>query len=267
MAVSAPAQTGYVVGLSAAADTSDGLGASALLDVAFTDRFSATLSAGLTQASGFPEDVEMGHWRLGLRRDFGPLGVEASFGEWGDPDEFESDDWSTGLFADAGPWRFAVSYLRRDFDITFRAPNFPDRRVVGTARADGVGLDLGYRFESDVDLYVATRRYDYNRDVSRLGQFEVLRRLTPTALTLTGSLLDATYSAGIDVPRDDQILSFNVSRSEGAVDGIVVDSVAIGWLLPLSLRSDLDLGLGISDEDGEQEFFFSLLFLFYGGYD
>lgn len=258
----------YALGVGISADDGDGLGISASGDIGFTDATSASLSLGVTRAGGDPEDIRSRFWQLGADHDFGPIGAFARIGQAGDPDDFDSDDAELGLYVSPGNWRFTGRYLRRDVDLVLRLINTDPvvTRTVET-QADGLGLTAAYTADNRFRASIGLRRYDFDRDLTRLNQFEVLRRLSPTTLTLSGSLLDSSYTAGVEIPFGQQALSLSVARDRLAAEQRDVDSVSIGWLTPVGDRSDLDVSVGVSDDDapgGDTVAYVSVLYLFYG---
>ena len=261
----AHAESLYVVGLSAGADSAEGRNVSALFDYSFTDATSITFDAGVTQAEGDPVDIKTTLWDVALAHDFGPVGVEASLGQWGDSDEFTSDNYSAGLFRSFGSWRISVDYLHRDLELTFRSLGSPDTTINNNVSADGIQAGLGFTADSGAALYATAHRYDYNRNVTRLEQFRLARLLSPSSLTLSGSLLDHSVSVGGDWPVGDQLLSLNYARDRTAVDQTDVDSLSFSWLTPLGERSDIEIGVGVSRDELDSQYFVSVLFLHYGG--
>lgn len=261
------AENTYLLGAGVSADNADGRSISGLIDYGFTEATSMSLIIAFTEASGEPEDVRTRGWNLGLNHDFGPIGVDLSLGQWGDPDHFDSDDVSAGVFVSSERWYAAANYLSRDIDLTFRA-NILDRvfeRTLST-KADGVSAVLRYTNELGASFFVSGATYDYDADVTRLDQFEILRLLTPTTITLSGSLLDSTFSVGAEMPLGERSLSASYTRDATATDQIDVDTLAIGLLNPMGSRTDLDVSVGYSDaQNADSGVFVSLLVFYYGG--
>lgn len=255
----------YVFGARIAADSADAVSVDALFDYAFSEATSLSADAGLTRADSDRDSLEFVEWGVGGEHDFGPVGVRASLGQWGDRDEFSSDNASAGLFRDFGRWRVSAGYLWRDFDLTFRALTDATQSRSATARATGVDINVLYTGESGYSLFVDASRLDYNRDVARLGQLSIARLLSPSSLTLSGNLLDHSLSAGAEWPIGERALSLTLSRDRTAVEQTDVDSLLINWLMPIGDRSDIDIGVGVSRDDDDTQYFLSVLFLRYGG--
>ncbi len=255
----------YVIGLSVAADNAQGRSFGGLFHYSLTDTTSITIDAGITEAQGIPVDIQTGYWDVSLSHDFGPVGIEASIGQWGDREEFASDNGSIGLFRTFGPWRVSADLLRRDLELTFRSNNSPDMVMSADVGANGVLAGLSYTADSGAGIYVNASRYDYDRNVTRLNQFSITRVLSPTSLTLSGGLLEHSASIGGDWPIGERLVSMTISRDRTAVDRVDVDSLALGWLTPVGTRSDMEIGIGVSRDDIDTQYFVSVLFLIYGG--
>ncbi len=257
----------YVIGLGAAVDSAEGVSVNALVDYGFSDRTSLTFDAGVTRADGDFVTLQTTSWDLALNYDFGAVGIKTAVGQWGDSDQYSSDSWTIGLFRNFGAWRISTDYLRRELDLTFRSTQNPVTTSTANARSDGTAADISYTGDSGKAFYLSAVRYDYNRNVTRLNQFRIARLLSPTSLTLSGSLLDHSFSAGGDWPIGDNLLSLTVARDRTAVDRVDVDSVTLGWLTPIGDLSDLGIDVGVSRDSVDTQYFVSLLFLRYGGID
>ncbi len=261
----ATAETLILLGGGVAGDDEGGIAWSALADLAFTEQTSVSLSLASTRAEGVPEDIRTRSWDLALDHNFGPVGLELSAGQWGDPEHFDSDDGSLALYHRGDNWYFAASYLVRDIDLTFRAllPQIAIERKLQTT-ATGLGLRARYTSENGVSVTVRGRQYDYDADVTRLDQLELLRRRAPTAITLAGALLDSSLSAGIEWPVGERLLNVMVARDATATDETDINSLSVGMLSPVGRNFDLDVSLGYSRAaNGDSAVFLSALLFYY----
>jgi hypothetical protein len=260
------AETHYLLGAGLSADDDHGLGVTAMLDYGFTDQTSASLMLTYTEASAIPETISTRSWNLGLNHDFGLLGVDLSVGQWGDRDHFGSDDYSAGVYFRRGRWYASASLLSRDIDLTLRA-TISDQvfeRTLNTS-ATGYGAALRYTAEQGNSYFLSGRYYNYDADVTRLDEFEVLRRLSPTAVTLSGALLDSALSAGVEFPIAERFLNLTLSRDATATDEVNVDSIVVGLLNPLGGAMDMEISAGYSDiEDSGGSAFVGILSFYYG---
>ncbi|MEM8547962.1 MAG: hypothetical protein AAGF46_07345 [Pseudomonadota bacterium] len=264
--------SGYILGAGMTVDNGDGYGVTGLFDYIFNDATSVSLAVGAAEAAALPDDVTTRFWSVGFQHDFGGLGVDLRGGQSGDPSDFDSDDLDVGLFHQGEHWRLAAGWLRRDIDLTFRlTPTRMAREFSLPLKADGWRAAVSYRTESRWRWSVRARQFDYDRDPTLLGTGFVTQRLSPTTLTLTGTLLDSSYAASVEIPfKKSRALSLGVARDVLAGDLAEVETLTLGWLTPAGERGDLDMSLGISRADGnadETTVFVGILYLFYGGFD
>ncbi|MEM9172856.1 MAG: hypothetical protein AAGA84_09145 [Pseudomonadota bacterium] len=269
----ARAQSGYALGIGVSGDDAGSAALSVFGDYSFTDATSISASYSATNADGDPDDLTTRVWTLGVRHDFGPLGIDLRGGQSGDPDDFDSTDLRIALFRQTDHWTLNAHGSRRDIDLVFQGvnPRLPLTRKA-SLQGDGLGARIAFRTDSGWRLYAGAEVFDYDRDLDLLANAAIIRRLSPTTLSLSGSLLDQRWSIGIEAPLAKQrALSFDVYRDTQVANLGVVDSAAISWLTPLADRGDLDVSLGISQSDSlgddQTAVFLSVLFLFYGGFD
>lgn len=104
MAPAVADDAGYALGFGVSADNGDGIGVVGLVDVSFNDQASVFASYAATNADAIPEDIETRDWNVGGRYDFGPIGIEASGGQSGDPDDLDSTDLTLGVFHTSESW-------------------------------------------------------------------------------------------------------------------------------------------------------------------
>lgn len=258
----------YALGIGISADNANGRALLALADYSFNENSAISLLVASTRSDGFPENVNTRAWSLGASHNFGALGIEASAGQSGDPDDFDAAEWSFGVFHKSARWRVSLRYDERDIDLVLR------RLLVDSIseftvplQANGLRASARYRSESGVSVYANARRYDYDRDLTRLNGLEILRRLSPTTLTLSGSLIDSNFATGIEIPIGERAIDVSYARDKLAGGLGEIDSLSVGFLTPVNQRSDFDVSLGVSRGDANtgSTVFISLLYLFYGG--
>lgn len=263
---------GYALGLGVSADNADGVAASALVELSLNERASFSAQVATTRASARPEDVRTRDWSLGARYDFGPVGIEVSGGQSGDPDDFDADDLSIGVFHSGDHWNLSGRYLQRDIDLTFRTL-FAAEPIEAQIPLEATGYRLSARYRTDDGLSVGAnyRRYDYDRDLSPLSGRFISQRLSPTTLTLSSSLLEASYGISAEFPLEQsRAVSVAFTHDELAGNLGKADSVSVGYLTPVGERSDLDISVGVSRGDTgfeDDAVFVSALYLFYGVFD
>ena len=260
----------YALGLGLSADSGDGFAATVIGDFAFNEHASVSASYAATQANALPEDITTRDWFVGARYDFGPVGFEASGGQSGDPDDFDSTDLTIGVFHAGEHWNLSARYLERDIDLVVRPFLRDDALEVEVPlEAQGWRLAARYRTDEDVSLGASLRKYDYDRDLSPLSGDFIVRRLSPTTLTLSSALTDRTIGINAEFPiGGSRALGFGYTRDTLAGGLGEVDSLSTNLLLPAGRRGDLDIGFGLSRGDDligdDNTYFLSVLYLFYG---
>lgn len=268
-AAAAADEQSYALGLGVSADNGDGFSATTIADFAFNERASVSASYASTTADALPEDITTRDWFVGARYDFGPLGVEASGGQSGDPDDFDSTDLTVGVFHAGEHWNLSARYLERDVDLVVRPFLRNDAiEVEVPLKAEGWRLAARYRSEDGLSVGASLREYDYDRDLSPLSGNVIVRRLSPTTLTLSSALTDRTVGIDAEFPiGGSRALGFGYTRDTLAGGLGEVDSVTANLLLPVGSRGDLDIGVGLSRGDdlfADDTVFVSVLYLFYG---
>lgn len=267
---SAEAGTPYVLGGGIGADDTGGLSLAILADVSLTERTWLTLSAGSTDADTETDSIRTNSARIGLTQEFGAVGIGIGAGTWGDSGRLESNDLNFDVFWKSDSWRLALDYERRDIDLTLViAPldvSLPPGLLTASLDGDGIGASVRYSTKQNTSFSVRARQFDYSRDISRLDSLDLIRRISPTTLTLAGALRDAQYSAMIEWEEGSYRFGLEVSRDRLAVGELDVNSVTGTLLAPLGRRMDVEVNLGFSNADGADGGAYGGVFLFfYGG--
>lgn len=270
--VSQAGERGYVLGMGVSADNGDGFSANVLGDYSFSDAFSVSADFATVSADALPDDITTRDWSLGMRYDFGPLGVDMRGGQSGDPDDFDADDLQVGVFHSGKHWQWSARYLQRDIDLTFRTGlNGEPVEFSIPLQADGARVSLAYRTTSKWRWSATYRRFDYDRDLSPLSGRFITRRLSPTTLTLSSALVEDSADLAVEIPLSgSRAVSLQVSQDTLAGGLGDVDSASVGLLMPAGKRGDLEFALGASEaRDGPSgsSVFVSVLYLYYGGFD
>ncbi|MEO0575917.1 MAG: hypothetical protein AAF004_10670 [Pseudomonadota bacterium] len=263
---------GYVLGIGASADNNDGVSASVFGDYSFNQSLSVSADYASVSADAVPDSITTRDWSVGARYDFGPLGIAARGGQSGDPKDFDADDVQLEVFHSGERWQWSARYLRRDIDLRFRTTlNEQPVEFSIPLTADGYRASIAYRTASKWRWQLTHRRYDYDRDLSPLSGRFITRRLSPTTLTLSSALLDDSTEVSVEMPLPgSRALSLQMGRDTLAGNLGEVDSISIGFLMPAGIRGDLELALGTSDSSGlasDSSVYFSVLYLYYGGFD
>lgn len=263
--------SGYAIGIGVAADDGNGTTASLIGNLLVNDELSLFASYATTGADGDPDNIQTRDWEIGGSYDFGAIGIDVYGGQTGDPDDFDAADLSYGIFHTNERWNLSARYLTRDIDAILRTPGLDNVDAVTVPlEATGWRVAIGYRTNNKFRISASSRWYDYDRDLSVLGNRFVVLRLSPTSLTLATSLLDRSDSVGFEWPLTGQrAIELRASRDQLAGDLGRASTFSAGFITPVGQRGDLDISVGVSRGEAGIEgdtVFLSLFYLFYGGF-
>jgi hypothetical protein len=265
LAGNALAAEGWIAGVGAEGDTTDGLAGVAFADVAVAEKTWLTASiGGNTVELPRRRSINTRFGRLGIDHWFDPVGVKLEVAYWGDSDVLDSRDWGGSLYWRSDRVMLAGDYEYRDFRFTIPATQrFPGRTV--DFDAHGVGLTTRFDLTESLNLGFAGMTYDYSVDLRLDDNRGLLDLLSFSRLSLINSLVDYTafVTLGLDVGERNWQLEAGTWR--GAVDGGTTTSATLRFLTPLGRSSDVELGIGLDDSDlyGSVTFF-SVFLYFYG---
>lgn len=270
LTATAEAGTPFVLGGGIGADDTGGLSLDVLADISLTERTWLTVSGGSTDADTETDSIRTNSAQIGMTQEFGAIGIGIGAGTWGDSGRLESNDLNFDIFWKSDSWRIALDYERRDIDLTLVIAaldiTLPDRQLSTSLDGDGIGASVRYRTEKNTSFTVRARQFDYSRDISRLDSLELIRRISPTTLTLAGALRDAQYSAMIEWEEGNYRFGLEVAKDTLAVGDLDVTSVTGSLLAPLGRRMDIEVNVGFSNADGVDSGAYGGVFLFfYGG--
>ncbi|MBT8085212.1 MAG: hypothetical protein KJN72_08305 [Woeseia sp.] len=254
----------YVVGLGADADTEDSHAFAALgsLGIGESSWLSATVSRNVSRSG--TGNVETVYYDAGFDHHFDPLGVRFGIGYWGDADLLDSNDLRASLYWSVDKGSLSIDFERRAFDLTFRSPLLAQPRSV-EFEADGIGFAARLQLSEVVSVLANGMRYDYSRNISLQPSVDVVRVFAVSRIGVTNSLLDERLSAGIEFAAGENVLDLRASSWRTAIFDDRVDSFSVGWLMPLTASSDLELRLSSDDADAfGRATQFSVFWYFYG---
>lgn len=255
---------GYILGVGAAVDSEDGRAYSAFGDFGVRDNtwLSATLGATETEAiiGGFSTNF----YDLGVDHYFNPVGIRISGAYWGDSNILDSDDVRASLYYRDEIASFSADYERRDFDFVFESAILQDRRKT-EFHADGWGLTNRIQFSDRVTLRLSGMHYDYSRDIRIQPEIDVLRFLSASRLSLINSLIDYRINAGIEFSFGLRSMELAAGTWKTAVDQSKVDSYTLGFLTPMSDRTDIEFRLSFDDSENFGKTTALTIYLYYFG--
>lgn len=254
-----------MVGAGAESDSDGGLSFAVIGSVGFTDE--TWLSAGYAQSdvdlvSG--RELETKYADIELDHYFGPLGVRIGAAYWGDPDVLESNDWRGSFYYRNDEATVSFEYEYRDFDFIIPSNDFiTSRRVMFDA--DGFGLSMRFKTSENTSVRLRGMKYDYSVPFRPVDNVDAARLISVTRLSLINTLVD--HRAGVSLSIDQGLRNWDIDLStwENVLDRSRTRSLTLRYLMPMTERTDIELGIGYDDSElyGDVTFF-SLYLFFYG---
>ncbi len=211
------------------------------------------------------EDSSAWYGDLSIDHFFDPAGVRLGVAYWGDSEVLDSTDARLSVYSRGENSYLSIEGEHREFDLVVP----PFLTFPGSERsfsANGLGLSARLNLSDDVSVRASGMSYEYdvNLDVGETDR--VVDLLTVSRLSLLSSLTDWRASVGLDIEFGLSRLSFDVSRWQGAIDEGDNYGATIGYLAPVSPRTDVEFRIGYDDSDlfGDVTIL-SVFVYFYGG--
>jgi hypothetical protein len=208
------------------------------------------LSIGESRVESDEAELQTDYRSLSFSTD--PLAqMSLSFGyeDWGDDDALTIETRWLGLGLNLGD--FSITLIPQERDIRLQVLRWFQRYVpyVDLESRD-IGLSLSY-FAADSWVFNAAYfKYDYSKDVSRLGDdYRVIFIFPLNALDLASGLDEYRYSLGVGRLIDDISIDLDWTRSRSAVDNNYASVISLSADLPLSDHFSLALMGGMQEVD------------------
>jgi len=257
---------GYILGLGAAGDSADGRAISAFGDFGILENTWLSATLGATETSSSFGDFSTTYADLGIDQYFKPLGVRVSGAYWGDSSILDSTDIRAALYYRNEVASISVDYERRDFDFVFGADSRRGRREA-EFHADGWGMTNRVNVSERTTIRLSGMVYNYSRDIRIQPDIDALRFLSASRLSLINSLLDYRITAGVEYEFGLRSVDLSIGGWKTAVDQSRVASYAIGFLTPMSDRTDIEFRLSFDDSESFGNTTALTVYLYYfGGY-
>ena len=255
---------GYILGIGAAADSEDGRAYSAFGDCGIRDDTWLSATIGATETEAMIGGFSTSFYNLGIDHYFNPVGIRISGAYWGDSNILDSDDVSASFYYRDDIASFSADYERREFDFVFESAILQDRRKT-EFYADGWGLTNRIQFNDRVTLRLSGMHYDYSRDIRIQPEIDVLRFLSASRLSLINSLIDYRINAGIEFRFGLRSVDLSAGTWKTAVDQSKVDSYTLGFLTPMTDRTDIEFRLSFDDSENFGKTTALTVYLYYFG--
>ena len=256
---------GFMIGAGGEGDSDDGLSLAVIGGLGLTE--ATWLSAAVAQSEVDLVDgreLETDYADIELDHYFDPVGVRLGAAYWGDPDVLTSNDWrASGYFRNEAV-TLSFDYEYRDFEFTIPSSDFTTSRRV-LFDADGFGVSARIQTSESTSLRIRGIKYDYSVPFRPVENVDAARLLSVSRLSLINSLVDHRASVTFGIESGNTAWDIDLATWEGAISGSRTKSLTVRYLMPLSNRTDIELGLGYDDSElyGDVTFF-SLYLFFYG---
>lgn len=255
---------GYVLGIGAAADSEDGRAITAFGDVGIRDNTWLSGTFGSTETNGIAGGFSTTFADVGIDHYFNPVGIRLSGAHWGDPDILDSEDVRASLYYRDDIASFSADYERRNFDFIFGSRLLQDGRKA-EFHADGWGMTSRIQFSDRITVRLSGMHYGYSRNIRIQPEIDVLRFLSASRLSLINSLIDYRINAGVEFRFGLRSIDVSAGSWKTAVDQSKVDSYTIGFLTPMSDRTDIEFRLSFDDSENFGNTTALTVYLYYFG--
>ncbi len=255
---------GYVLGLGAAADTEDGRAITAFGDFGVGENTWLSGTFGSTETNGIAGGFSTTFADVGIDHYFNPVGIRLSGAQWGDSDILDSDDVRASLYYRDDIASFSADYERRNFDFIFGSLLLDERRKA-EFHADGWGLTSRIQVSDRITVRLSGMHYGYSRDIRIQPEIDVLRFLSASRLSLMNSLIDYRINAGMEFRFGLRSIDVSAGSWKTAVDQSKVDSYTIGFLTPVSDRTDIEFRFSFDDSENFGNTTALTVYLYYFG--
>ena len=239
---------GYVLGIGAAADTEDAFAATVFGDFELRENTWLSATYGSTETEALVGGFQTDFYDAGIDHFFDPVGIRISGAYWGDPDLLDSSDVRGSFYYRDDIASLSLDYERRNFDFVFETLLTRDRRKV-EFHADGWGMTNRFQFGDRLTFRVSGMHYEYSRRIRIDPNIDVLRFLSASRLSLINSLIDYRINAGMEYRFGLRSVDVSAGTWQTAVDQSNVDSFEIGFLTPITDRTDIEFRLSFDNSE------------------
>ena len=255
---------GYILGIGAAADTEDGRAFTAFGDFGIGENTWLSATIGSTETDAQAGRFSTTFADVGIDHYFNPIGIRLSGAYWGDSSILDSEDVRASLYYRDDIASFSADYERRNFDFVFGSILLQDRRKA-EFHADGWGMTNRIQFSDRIIFRLSGMQYGYSRNIRIQPDIDILRFLSASRLSLINSLIDYRITAGLEFRFGLRSVDVSIGNWQTAVDQSKVVSYTIGFLTPMSDRTDIEIRLSFDDSENFGNTTSLTVFLYYFG--
>ncbi len=254
----------YILGFGAVADSEDGRAFTAFGDFGIRENTWLSATVGTTETESVVGGFSTTFADVGIDHYFKPFGIRISGAYWGDSKILDSEDVRAALYYRNDKASFSVDYERRNFDFVLQANLLRDAREA-EFHADGWGMTNRMQIGDRTTFRLSGMVYDYSRDIRIQPEIDVLRFLSASRLSLINSLIDYRINAGVEFRFGLRSVDLSLGRWKTAVDQSKVDSYTIGFLTPMTDRTDFEIRLSFDDSESFGNTTALTVYLYYFG--
>ena len=255
---------GYVLGLGAAADSEDGLALSAFGDFIIRENTWLSTTIGSSETESLAGEFSTRFADVGIDHYFDPVGLRIGVAYWGDSSILDSDDVRASVYYRDETVSFSVDYERRNFDFIFGA-NLPRGTREAEFHADGWGMTNRIEIGDRLVFRLSGMHYEYSRDIRIQPDINLLRFLSASRLSLINSLIDYRIKTSMEYRFGLRSVDLSVGSWKTAVDQGRVNSYTVGFLTPMTDRTDIELRLSFDDSENFGNTTALTVYLYYFG--
>ena len=255
---------GYILGIGAAVDSEDGVALSAFGDFGIRENTWLSATIGSTETEALAGGFSTTFYDVGIDHHFDPVGIRISGAYWGDSNILDSDDVRASLYYRDEIASFSADYERRNFDFVFGSDLLGGRRKA-EFHADGWGMTNRVRIGDRFTVRLSGMHYGYSRNIRIQPDIDVLRFLSASRLSLINSLIDYRVNAGVEFRFGLRSVDASVGTWKTAVDQSKVDSYTVGFLTPMTDRTDIEFRLSFDNSESFGNTTALTVYLYYFG--
>ena len=255
---------GYILGIGAAADSEDGRAFTAFGDFGIGENTWLSATIGSTETDSTAGRFSTTFADVGIDHYFNPIGIRLSGAYWGDSSILDSEDVRASLYYRDDTASFSADYERRNLDFIFGSILLQDRRKA-EFHSDGWGMTNRIQFSDRITFRLSGMHYGYSRNIRLQPEIDTLRFLSASRLSLINSLIDYRVNAGLEFRFGLRSVDVSIGNWQTAVDQSKVDSYTIGFLTPMTDRTDIEIRLSFDDSENFGNTTALTVFLYYFG--
>ena len=255
---------GFILGVGAALDSEDGRALSIFGDFGIRENTWLSATVGSTKTEALVGGFSTNFYDAGIDHYFDPVGIRISGAYWGDSNILDSDDVRASIYYRDEIASFSADYKRRNFDFIFGTA-FLDVRRKAEFHADGWGMTNRIRFGDSFTFRLSGMHYGYSRNIRIQRDIDALRFLSSSRLSLINSLIDYRVNVGVEYKFGLRSVDVSAGTWKTAVDPSKVDSYTIGFLTPMTDRTDIEFRLSFDDSESFGRTTALTVYLYYFG--